>query len=212
MYGSTSPKPAAWPVRGVTRPILIVSVAPPPPLFFTPPHAASRPLEATVRPAPPAAARNDLRVIADDSGRISSDNAVLLSPSPYARRRPPTPAFLSAGGDYMPDVSASSSLKRKPRAHRERGLDTGVVPRPTRYVRRVRPGARRAPRGRSAVLRADRREQVADVHEVLAHGALGRGRVALLDPAHDVAVLLDDHRLDDRGGDALAQRRLEDLD
>src|ERR671932_761182 len=84
MYGSTSPKPAAWPVRGVTSPILSVSALPPPPLFFTPPHAASRPLEAIVRPALPAPARKDLRVIARESGRISSDNAVLLSPSPGA--------------------------------------------------------------------------------------------------------------------------------
>src|SRR5689334_15851022 len=93
MYGSTSPKPAAWPVRGVTRPILSVSALPPPPLFFTPPQAARKPLEATVKPAPPAAARNDLRVSPDDPGRISSDNAVLLSPSP---RVPATPAPTSS--------------------------------------------------------------------------------------------------------------------
>src|SRR5919199_3589814 len=93
MYGSTSPNPAAWPVRGVTSPILSVSAVPPPPLFFTPPHAASRPLVAIVRPAPPAPARKDLRVIARESGRISSDNAVLLSPSPgrgvHRAQRPP---------------------------------------------------------------------------------------------------------------------------
>src|ERR1043165_1611948 len=67
-------------------------------------------------------------------------------------------------------------------------------------------------RAASAVLRADRGDEVAHVDEVLAHRALGRGGVALLDPADDVAVLLDDDRLDDGRGDELAQQRLEHLD
>src|SRR3954454_9874766 len=128
MYGSTSPKPAAWPVRGVTSPSLIVSAAPPPPLFLTPPHADSRPLEATVMPAPPAAARNDLRVIADVSGRIWSDNAMLLSPSRGGRRRRAPALPLPPGGDYMPDVSARSSMNRDRRARRPERLGGGTIP------------------------------------------------------------------------------------
>src|SRR5919112_6320500 len=81
MYGSTSPKPAAWPVRGVTRPIFsVVSPPPPPPLCLTPPHAASTPLDASVRPVPPARIRNDRRDRADsDDGRVVSGKAMLLS-------------------------------------------------------------------------------------------------------------------------------------
>jgi hypothetical protein len=48
-------------VRGVTRPIFSVSLPLLPLLFLTLPQAARTPLEASVRPVPPALTRNERR-------------------------------------------------------------------------------------------------------------------------------------------------------